>query len=76
MNYDTKMLNDREWYEYFKGNEIKGLFSTKRKNYHQHHGNRANDDDSSDDEQIVAGKKRKRKRFNSGQSNQSKPRPN
>ena len=63
------MVRDEQWYEHFKGNELKTLFTQKKQTFAK-----LDLESDSDGSQIMAGKKRKRKRYNSGSSNQSKPR--
>ena len=65
----VKLVRDEQWYEHFKGNELKTLFTQKKQSFAK-----LDLESDSDGSQIMAGKKRKRKRYNSGSSNQSKPR--
>ena len=78
IDFANPLYSNEQWYEKFKGNELKSLFKERSKGG-QNMSNFAQlkyADYQSDDSQPGAGKKRKRKRFNSGSSNQSKPRQN
>lgn len=61
---------DEQWYDEFKGTELKSLFKEKSKDS-QNLSNfaRIKYESDSDGSQIMTGKKRKRKRLNSGSTN-------